>query len=55
MEIIAGENACYRLLAFISLKMELHWRSNPVGKVHNPALAGPFFKELAYKKFTHKS
>lgn len=33
MEIVAGEAACYRLLAFISLKMELHWRSNPVGKV----------------------
>ena len=52
MEIVAGENACYRLLAFISLKMELHWRSNPVGKVHNNL---PFFKELAYKKFTQKS
>jgi len=52
MEIVAGENACYRLLAFISLKMELHWRSSPVGKVHNNL---PFFKELAYKKFTHKS
>jgi len=52
MEIVAGEHACYRLLAFISLKMELHWRSNPVGKVHNNL---PFFKELAYKKFTHKS
>ena len=52
MEIVAGENACYRLLAFISLKMELHWRSNPVGKVHNNL---PFFKELAYMKFTHKS
>jgi putative transposase len=24
MEIVAGENACYRLLAFISLKMEMH-------------------------------
>jgi len=33
MEIVAGENACYRLLTFISLKMELSWRSNPVGKV----------------------
>ncbi len=33
MEIVAGENACYRLLAFISLKMELIWRSNPIGKV----------------------
>jgi len=52
MEIVAGEHACYRLLAFISLKMELHWRSNPVGKVHNNL---PFFRELAYKKFTQKS
>ena len=34
MEIIAGENACYTLLAFISIKMEMYWRSNPVGKVH---------------------
>ena len=25
MEIVAGENACYTLLAFISLKMEIHW------------------------------
>jgi len=33
MEIVAGEDACYRLLAFISLKMELTWRSNSVGKV----------------------
>lgn len=52
MEILAGEFACYRLLAFISLKMELHWRSNPVGKVRNNL---PFFKELAYRKFTQKS
>jgi putative transposase len=34
MEIVAGENSCYMLLAFISIKMEIHWRSNPVGKVH---------------------
>jgi len=33
MEIVAGENACYTMLAFISIKMEIHWRSNPVGKV----------------------
>jgi transposase-like protein len=52
MEIVAGEHACYRLLAFISLKMELHWRSNPVGKVRNNL---PFFRELAYEKFTQKS
>ena len=52
MEFLAGEFACYRLLAFISLKMELHWRSNPVGRVRNNL---PFFKELAYRKFTQKS
>jgi putative transposase len=33
MEIIVGENACYVLLDFTSLKMETHWRSNPIGKV----------------------
>ncbi len=49
MEILAGEVACYRLLAFISLKMELHWRSNPVGKVQKNL---PFFQEMAYEKFT---
>jgi putative transposase len=52
MEIVAGENACYTLLAFICLKMELHWRSNPIGRVHNNL---PFLKELAYEKFTQKS
>jgi putative transposase len=34
MEIVAGENACYTLLVFISIKMEICWRSDPVGKVH---------------------
>jgi putative transposase len=43
MEIVAGEVSCYKLLAFISLKMELHWRANPVGKVR---LNLPFFKEF---------
>jgi len=52
MEIVAGENACYMLLAFISLKMELHWRSNPIGKGRGSL---PFLKELAEKKFTQKS
>jgi putative transposase len=33
MEIVAGEHACYRLLAFIALKMELSWRTTKVGKV----------------------
>jgi putative transposase len=49
MEIVAGENACYMLLAFISLKMEIHWRSNPIGKVRENL---PFFKRLAEKNFT---
>lgn len=52
MEIIAGEMACYRILAYISLKMELHWRSNPVGRVRKNL---PFFQELAYEQFTQKA
>jgi len=52
MEIVAGENACYRLLAFISLKMELHWRSNPLGKVRKNL---PFLKKMAWENFTQKS
>ena len=52
MEIVAGEHACYRFLAFISFKMELHGRSNPVEKVCSSL---QFLNELAYKKFTHKS
>jgi putative transposase len=43
MEIVAGELSCYRLLAFISLKMELHWRANAVGKVR---LNLPCFKKF---------
>jgi hypothetical protein len=31
MEIVAGEAACYRLLAFISLNMELHWSQIRLG------------------------
>lgn len=49
MEIVAGENSCYRLLAFISLKMELAWRTAPVGKVNDNL---PFFKQIAEKEFT---
>jgi putative transposase len=52
MEIVAGENACYMLLAFISLKMELHWRSNPIGKVRNNL---PFLKEIEDNKFTQNN
>lgn len=52
MEILAGENACYTLLAFICLRMELHWRSNPIGKVRKNL---PHLKELEEKYFTQKS
>jgi putative transposase len=49
MEIVAGENACYRLLDFISLKAELHWKANPVGKVRENL---PFFKRITQKEST---
>ncbi len=52
MEIVAGENACYRLLAFISLRMELHWRSNPVEKVRKNL---PFLKKMAWENFTQNN
>ncbi|MFH1629378.1 MAG: IS256 family transposase [Pseudomonadota bacterium] len=52
MEIVAGENACYMLLAFISLKMEVHWRSNPIGKVRKNL---PFFQKLVDENFTQKT
>jgi putative transposase len=32
MEIVAGESSCYKLLAFISLRMEVHWRGCPLGR-----------------------
>lgn len=52
MEILAGEGSCYTLLAFICLKMELHWRSNPIGKVaHNL----PFFQRLTERNFTQNN
>jgi len=52
MEIVAGENACYTLLAFISIKMELHWRSNPVGKVRYNL---PSLRNLIEGNFTQSS
>ena len=51
MEIVAGENACYTLPAFICLKVELHWKSNPIGKVRKNL---PFFQNLENEKFTQK-
>lgn len=44
MEIAAGETACYRLLAFIYLKMEMHGRSNLGRKVRANLL---FYRNFA--------
>ena len=52
MEIAAGERACYTLLAFICLKMEAHWQSNPIGKVRNNL---PFFKNSTFLNFSQKT
>ena len=52
MEIVAGEQACYLLLAFICLKMECHWRSNPIGKVRKNL---PFFKKIECNNFTQST
>jgi transposase InsO family protein len=52
IEIVAGENACYRLLAFISLKMEVHWKRYPIGKV---AYNLPIFKRVSLLDFTQNA
>lgn len=52
MEIVGGENSCYRLLDFISLKMEPHCRAKPFGKMHQNL---PFFEQIAQKEFTQNS
>ena len=49
MEILAGERSCYTLLAFVCLKMEVHWRSKPIGQVPENL---PFLKKLAENNFT---
>lgn len=49
MEILAGERSCYTLLTFVCLKMELRWRSKPIGKVANNL---PFIQKLAENNFT---
>ncbi len=49
MEILAGEQSCYTLLAFIAFKMEVHWRSNPLGKVRKNL---PIWQRLEGKNFT---
>jgi putative transposase len=52
MEIVAGERACYTLLAFICLKMELHWRKFPMGK---RASYLPVLQSLELTNFTQSS
>ena len=52
MEIVAGEHACYTLLAFISIKMEIYWKSNPVGKV---CYNLPSLRKLIEGNFTQES
>lgn len=52
MEILAGERSCYLLLTFVCLKMEVHWRSKPIGKVPENL---PSLKKLAENKFTQKN
>ena len=52
MEIVAGENACYHLLAFISLKMEMHWKRNPIGKA---AYHLPIFQRVPLAEFTQNA
>jgi len=52
MEIVAGERACYTLLAFICLKMELHWRNFPMGK---RASYLPVLQNLELDNFTQSS
>ncbi len=52
MEIVAGEHACYTLLAFISIRMELYWKSNPVGKVRYNL---PSLRKLIEDNFTQGS
>jgi putative transposase len=51
MEILAGERSCYTLLAFVCLKMEIRWRSKPIGKI--PCNL-PFMKKAAGNNFTQK-
>jgi hypothetical protein len=46
MEILAGEESAYRLLSFVALKMELGWRSCPIGKNIMPLLEANKFAQL---------
>lgn len=52
MEILAGERSCYTLLAFVCVKMEVHWRKKPIGGVPKNL---PFLKKLAENNFTQSN
>jgi len=52
MEIVAGECACYKLMALICLKMEMHWRNFPMGK---RACNLPVLHNLELANFTQSS
>jgi len=52
MEILAGERSCYTLLAFVCVKMEINWRTKPIGEVPKNL---PFLKKLAEKNFTQSN
>jgi putative transposase len=52
MVILAGENSCYMLLAFVCLEMEITWRSKPIGKAPNNL---PFLKKVAENNFTQNN
>lgn len=49
MEIVAGEQSSYTLLTFVRLKMELRWKTKPIGKVPKNL---PLYKKLAEDDFT---
>jgi hypothetical protein len=49
MEIVAGEQASYILLAIICLEMEIDWRSNSIVKVRKSL---PFYKKMIDGEFT---
>jgi putative transposase len=46
MEILAGEESAYRLLCFVALKMELGWKSCPIGKDMSPLIEANKFTQL---------
>jgi hypothetical protein len=52
LEILAGERFCYTLLAFVSFKMGLTWRSKSIERVPNNQ---PFLKRLRGNNFIQEN